>query len=117
MRFASDVGGQLIIPAHWQSLWSSMYNVATMLGAVFAGFLQDRLGRRSVFLASIVIASAGIALSFIAGDPAEFLGGKIVSGFGMGLILAATQTWVSEIAPLPMRGIALSTNTIMLVSL
>lgn len=116
MRFSVIVNGEPIIPAYWQSLWSAMYNVATMLGSVSAGFLQDRLGRRSVFLASATIAAAGIALTFVAGTPAEFLGGKIVSGYAMGFILAGTQTWVSEIAPLPMRGIALSTNTIMLVS-
>ncbi|CEI65539.1 unnamed protein product [Fusarium venenatum] len=110
MRFSVNVNGELIIPAYWQSLWSSMYNVTTMLGSVAA----DRFGRRSVFLASIIIASAGIALTFLSKTPAEFLGGKMTSGFAMGLILAGTQTWVSEIAPLPMRGIALSTYAIML---
>ncbi|KAG8353142.1 hypothetical protein FVEN_g8801 [Fusarium venenatum] len=93
MRFSVNVNGELIIPAYWQSLWSSMYNVTTMLGSV---------------------AAAGIALTFLSKTPAEFLGGKMTSGFAMGLILAGTQTWVSEIAPLPMRGIALSTYAIML---
>lgn len=115
MRFSVNVNGELIIPAYWQSLWSSMYNVTTMLGSVAAGYCQDRFGRRSVFLASIIVASAGIALTFLSKTPAEFLGGKMTSGFAMGLILAGTQTWVSEIAPLPMRGIALSTYAIMLV--
>ncbi|KAF5672021.1 maltose permease [Fusarium heterosporum] len=114
MRFSVNVNGELIIPAYWQSLWSSLYNVTTMLGSVSAGYGQDRFGRRSVFLASSVIAAVGIALTFISKTPAEFLGGKMISGFAMGLILAGTQTWVSEIAPLPMRGIALSTYAIML---
>ncbi|KAH6950958.1 general substrate transporter [Fusarium avenaceum] len=114
MRFSVNVNGELIIPAYWQSLWSSLYNVTTMLGSVSAGYLQDRFGRRSVFLASSIIAAAGIALTFVSKTPAEFLGGKMTSGFAMGLILAGTQTWVSEIAPLPMRGIALSTYAIML---
>ncbi|WAO94388.1 Maltose permease [Fusarium falciforme] len=114
MRFATPVNGTLIIPAYWQSLWSAMYNVTTMLGSMSAGFCQDRFGRRSVFLASILIAVAGISLVFTSNTPPEFLGGKIVSGYAMGLILAGTQTWVSEVAPLPMRGIALSTYAIML---
>jgi MFS family permease len=116
MRFSVNVNGELIIPAYWQSLWSSLYNVTTMLGSVSAGYCQDRFGRRSVFLASIIIAVAGIALTFVSKTPAEFLGGKMTSGFAMGLILAGSQTWVSEIAPLPLRGIALSTYAIMLVS-
>ncbi|CAG7556517.1 unnamed protein product [Fusarium equiseti] len=114
MRFSVNVNGELIIPAYWQSLWSSLYNVTTMLGSVSAGYCQDRFGRRSVFLASIIIAVAGITLTFVSKTPAEFLGGKMTSGFAMGLILAGSQTWVSEIAPLPLRGIALSTYAIML---
>ncbi|KAM0207309.1 hypothetical protein ACHAQD_012101 [Fusarium lateritium] len=114
MRFSTNVNGELIIPAYWQSLWSSLYNLTTMLGSVTAGYCQDRFGRRSVFLASIIISVAGIALTYVSKTPAEFLGGKITSGFAMGLILAGTQTWVSEVAPLPMRGIALSTYAIML---
>ncbi|KAM0589592.1 hypothetical protein ACHAP6_003345 [Verticillium nonalfalfae] len=114
MTFASEVNGTLIIPAYWQSAWNATYNVMSMLGSVVAGFLQDWFGRRSVFLAAIICSIAGTAINYVAETPAVFLGGKIVTGFAVGLVLAGTQTYVSEIAPLPMRGIALSANTIML---
>lgn len=116
MTFASEVNGALIIPAAWQSAWNASYNVMSMLGSVAAGFLQDWFGRRAVFLASIICATAGIGISYVSETSPMFLGGKIMSGFAVGLVLAGTQTYVSEIAPLPMRGIALSTNTIMMVS-
>jgi len=90
--------------------------VLQLFGAFSAGHLQDWFGRRAVFLAAIICASAGIALSYISQTQAQFLGGKIVTGFAVGLVLAATQTYVSEIAPLPMRGTALGMNTVMLVS-
>jgi MFS transporter, SP family, general alpha glucoside:H+ symporter len=114
MTFASEVNGALIIPAYWQSLWNALYNAMNMLGSVSAGYLQDWLGRRSVFLAAIIFGTVGIAISYVSKTPAEFLGGKIVAGYAVGLVLAGTQTYVSEIAPLPMRGMALSTNTVML---
>ncbi|KAM0322741.1 hypothetical protein ACHAQA_009332 [Verticillium albo-atrum] len=114
MTFASEVNGTLIIPAYWQSAWNATYNVMSMIGSVSAGFLQDWFGRRSVFLAAVICSAAGIALNYIAETPAQFLGGKIVTGYSVGLVLAGTQTYVSEIAPLPMRGIALSANTILL---
>ncbi|KAM0276269.1 hypothetical protein ACHAQH_006944 [Verticillium albo-atrum] len=114
MTFASEVNGALIIPAYWQSAWNATYNVMSMAGSIVAGFLQDWFGRRSVFLAAIVCSTCGIAINYVAETPAVFLGGKIVTGFAVGLVLAGTQTYVSEIAPLPMRGIALSANTIML---
>ncbi|KAK0611311.1 hypothetical protein B0T14DRAFT_594440 [Immersiella caudata] len=84
-QFAVPVGDRLIIPAHWQSAWNAMYNVMTME-----------------------------APSYVSSTPAHFLGGKITTGFAVGLILTTTQTWVSEAAPTPMRGIALSCNTVML---
>ena len=115
MTFASEVEGHLIIPAYWQSAWNAMYNVMTIFGSVVAGYVQDRLGRRAVLLLAAIVATGGIAAAFVANTPAQFLGSKIVTGTAVGLFLTATQTYVSEIAPLPMRGIALSVNTIMLV--
>lgn len=94
-----------------------MYNVMMLFGSLFAGYMQDWFGRRSVFALASVIASAGIAISYVSVTPPEFLGGKIVTGFAVGLLTSTTQTYVSEIAPLPVRGICLSINTIMLVSL
>lgn len=112
--FASSINGQLIIPAQWQAAWNSMYNVMGVLGSLTAGFVQDLFGRRALFLLAIIISACGIAASYLANTPAHFLAGKIITGFSVGLILTGTQTWVSETAPTPMRGIALSLNTVML---
>ncbi|EEY15969.1 conserved hypothetical protein [Verticillium alfalfae VaMs.102] len=92
MTFASEVNGTLIIPAYWQSAWNATYNVMSMLGSVVAGFLQDWFGRRSVFLTAIICSIAGTAINYVAETPAVFLGGKIVTGFAVGLVLAGTQT-------------------------
>ena len=86
-----------------------------MLGSLAAGYVQDRLGRRAVFLSAILISSAGIAASFVSSAPPHFLAGKIVTGFALGLILTTTQTYVSEISPVAMRSVALSANTVMMV--
>ncbi|KAF6815882.1 maltose permease [Colletotrichum plurivorum] len=114
MTFASEVNGQLIIPAYWQSAWNAMYNTMMFFGSFTAGYVQDWFGRRAVIAMAVVVASAGIAISFVSETPSQFLGGKIVTGFSVGLFTTTTQTYVSEIAPLPIRGIALSVNTIML---
>lgn len=116
MRFASEVNGELIIPAYWQSLWNALFNVSQLLGSIGAGYIQDKLGRRAVFLLAAVIATAGIAVAYISKTPPQFLAAKIVIGIAAGQLLTATQTYVSEITPLPMRGIALACNILMLVS-
>ncbi|KAK6218437.1 hypothetical protein QIS74_06317 [Colletotrichum tabaci] len=112
--FATEVNGQLIIPAYWQSAWSAMYNVMMIFGSFAAGYMQDWLGRRSVILLASVVAAAGIAVTFVSETSPQFLGGKIIAGFSVGLFTTTTQTYVSEIAPLPIRGMALSVNTIMM---
>ncbi|CAI4213177.1 unnamed protein product [Parascedosporium putredinis] len=112
--FAVEVNGVFIIPASWQAAWNAMYNVMIMFGGFFAGYVQDALGRRAVFMLFIPISVAGIAIAFVSNNAAHFLGAKIVTGFAVGLILTTTQTYISEIAPLPMRSIALSANTVMM---
>lgn len=115
--FAEPVNGVLTIPAYWQSAWNATYNVGMMIGSLVAGILQDKVGRKIVMALSVVLATCGIAVAFTADTSAHFLGSKIVTGIAVGMLQTATATYVSEIAPLPMRGIALSANIIMLVSL
>jgi SP family general alpha glucoside:H+ symporter-like MFS transporter len=93
-----------------------MLNVMSIFGSITAGWVQDRFGRRAVFLMGIVFSITGISIAYVSQNPQQFLGGKICTGFAIGLLQTATQTYVSEIAPLPMRGIALSIYTIMMVS-
>ncbi|XEV05020.1 hypothetical protein FSHL1_010307 [Fusarium sambucinum] len=114
MKFASEVDGHLIIPAYWQSLWNATYNIMQLFGSISAGFIQDRIGRRAVFLLGVIIVSCGIALAYVAETPAQFMGAKIISGFAVGAFQSTTQTYVSEITPLPLRGIALSLNILMM---
>ncbi|KAH7198417.1 general substrate transporter [Fusarium flagelliforme] len=114
MKFASEVDGNLIIPAYWQSLWNATYNIMQLFGSLSAGYVQDKLGRRLVFLFGIIIVSCGIAMAYLAETPAQFMGAKIISGFAVGAFQATSQTYVSEITPLPLRGIALSLNILMM---
>ena len=114
--FGSRVGNKLIIEAGWQSAWAASYNAMTLFGSLFAAQTQDMFGRRIVFLMAIIVAAVGTTVNFISKNPAQFLGGKMVTGFSIGLILAVAQTYISEVTPLPMRSIALSFNTIAMVS-
>jgi len=115
MMFGEPFHDAFIIPAHWQSLWNALFNVTTMVGSFGAGYVQDRLGRRSVFLLTIIFATAGIAINFTASTRGVFLAGKMITGLAIGLVLSGAQTYVSEITPLPIRGIGLSVYAIFMV--
>jgi MFS family permease len=94
-----------------------MYNVMTLIGSLTAAEFVDRFGCRLGFLSIAVVAAAGVTLNYVSQNPAQFLGGKMITGFAVGISMTVGQKYVSEIAPLPMRGIALSFNTICMVNL
>ena len=107
MQFGTLTNGSYVIPAYWQSLWNALAQVATMLGATIAGPVQDLLGRRASFLLGAMVSAAGIAVVYTASTPGVFLAGKFVNGLALGICLTTGQTYISEVAPLPLRGIAL----------
>lgn len=113
--FGDHVGKALVIPAVWQSLWNALFNLASLLGSATAGYIQDIVGRRAVFAGVIVLAFAGTALNYTADTRAHFLGGKLVTGFSMGMAVTAAQTYISEVAPLKLRSLCLSAYTIFMV--
>lgn len=115
MTFASEIDGVMLIPARWQSAWNAMFNVMNLIGSIAAGPIQDTFGRRAIFLTCSIFATAGIAVAYISETPAMYLGAKMLTGFALGASMVGTQTFVSEITPLPLRGIALSINTVFLV--
>lgn len=117
MEFGEFTNGSYVIPAYWQSLWNAMAQVATMIGATTAGPVQDYLGRRASFLLGAIVSAAGVAVVYTATTPSVFLAGKIVNGLSLGICLTTGQTYISEVTPLPLRGIALSFFTFCMVNL
>lgn len=104
-----------VVPAYWQSLWNAIPQLTTGLGAWLSGPISDRFGRRwSLFIAG-VLSIIGVAIVYTSSTPPIFLIGKMVNSLGLGAALAAGQTYVSEITPRKIRGIALSMYTVCLV--
>ncbi|KAJ5359093.1 uncharacterized protein N7496_011506 [Penicillium cataractarum] len=107
-QFGENTSAGVVIPAYWQSLWNAIPQLTTMLGAWSAGHISDAFGRRLGFFLSGIISSAGVAVLYSAATSPVFLVGKMVNGIGLGMALATGQSYVSEIAPLELRGILLS---------
>lgn len=110
-------GPGYVIPAYWQSVWGAMAQVSTALGALFIATVSDRFGRRISFILAGIFSAVGIAVLYIATSPGVFLAGKMVNGLSLGMALATGQTYISEIAPLKVRGILLSGYAFCLVCL
>jgi SP family arabinose:H+ symporter-like MFS transporter len=73
-------------------------------GAMYAGFLSDRFGRRKLlFLCAILYAVSGV-LSAIPNTFGQFLAARIISGLGIGASSMICPVYIAEIAPEKWRG-------------
>ncbi|MGD0498008.1 MAG: sugar porter family MFS transporter [Bryobacteraceae bacterium] len=73
-------------------------------GAMVAGFLSDRFGRRKVlFLCAILYAMSGV-LSAIPRTFVEFLSARFISGLGIGASSMVCPVYIAELAPAAKRG-------------
>ncbi len=85
-------------------LTGSAYLVGAVLGAVFFGWLTDRLGRKKLFfttLAVYLVATAATALSW---DLASFLVFRFLTGAGIGGEYTAINSAIQELIPARYRG-------------
>ncbi len=84
--------------------------VGCILGAIIAGPLNDRLGRRKVLLIAAVlflISALGTALS---SNLAEFVVFRILGGVGVGAASMTSPMYIAELAPSRVRGRMVSVN-------
>jgi len=73
-------------------------------GALTAGLLADRVGRKPVFQSTLVIYSIGTGLCALAGSLGTLLGLRFLVGLGLGGELPVASTLVSEFSPAKRRG-------------
>lgn len=73
-------------------------------GAMFAGYLSDRFGRRRVlFICAILYALSGV-LSAVPRTFTEFLIARFISGLGIGASSMICPVYVAELSPARWRG-------------
>jgi len=78
--------------------------VGCMVGAMFAGGLSDKLGRKKVLMISAVafaVSSLGI---MIPADLNSFIVFRFIGGIGIGIASMLAPMYISEIAPAEIRG-------------
>jgi len=73
--------------------------VGMMVGAILFGVLADRLGRKKVLTASIVLFSVATAASGFAPGPVEFSILRALGGLGIGGILPTVIAMLTDYAP------------------
>ncbi len=82
--------------------------VGMMLGSLFLAPLADRIGRRPIVLVSLTLVSAGMLLSSVAQGLYWLAATRVMSGLGIGAMLAALTATVAELTPGDRRAFAIS---------
>ncbi|SEL16646.1 MFS transporter [Rhodococcus maanshanensis] len=111
---AMDVGLISFVMAalavHWdlsktQLSWvGSIGFVGMAIGASVGGLLADRIGRRQVFAATLLVYGLATGATALAGSLAVLIALRFVVGLGLGAELPVASTLVSEYAPRKQRG-------------
>lgn len=82
----------------------SIYEIGAMIGAAFTFSLGDRLGRRANNLIGATIVAVGAVIQCSSFSTGQFLFGRIVAGFGLGMMTSVIPVWLAECAMPKSRG-------------
>lgn len=79
--------------------------IGVMIGALSAGAIGDRLGRRKVFLTAIIWFSLGMGLTAMSQSIFMFGALRFFTGLGVGIIVATGGAIIAEFAPAHRRNL------------
>ncbi|KAL3486433.1 sugar transporter [Aspergillus germanicus] len=82
----------------------SALELGAWAGALFNGYLADKISRKYSMMVAVVIFTLGSGLQAGAQTPAYFFAGRIIGGVGIGMFSHVIPLYQAEIAPPELRG-------------
>ncbi|HWD18342.1 MAG TPA: sugar porter family MFS transporter [Verrucomicrobiae bacterium] len=86
-----------------------------LTGALLAGALSDKFGRRRLLLASALLFAVTSLGNALAGTFAVFIAWRIAGGVAIGLASSLSPMYIAEVAPAQMRGRLVAINQLTVV--
>ncbi|KAI7777867.1 hypothetical protein LA080_002990 [Diaporthe eres] len=87
---------------------SSCFFLGAFFGAIGAFILGDKLGRRRTIALGVVCNVVGSILQALSWHLPQMIVGRLVNGFGIGLVSSMSPVYLSECAPSHVRGMLLA---------
>lgn len=102
------------LSAFQQSSVVSILLIGAMIGALSAGRVADRLGRRRTMVLEGLVFIVGTVIAMTATGYGMLMLARIVLGIGVGAASATVPVYLSEISPAEIRGRILAMNQLMI---
>lgn len=97
------------LPSWEKSLMVSILSCGTFAGALVAGDIADLIGRRLTIILGCAIFASGCVLEIASTNQVGvFVLGRLIAGSGGGCVSAIVILYMSEIAPMKVRGAMVS---------
>jgi sugar porter (SP) family MFS transporter len=109
----NDFGG---LSSFQQELVTSLLLVGAAVGALFAGRIADRVGRRLTVLGTALIFIVGVLLAAFTPTFPVLLVARIVIGLAVGAASMVVPLYIGEVAPPRIRGALVSMNQLAITS-
>jgi SP family galactose:H+ symporter-like MFS transporter len=126
MLFGYDIGvisGAILfiqkafsLSAGMEEIVVSSVLVGSLLGAIAGGVLADRLGRRKLLIITAIVFGLGAIGAALSPGTAWLIVARIVAGAAIGVASFVAPLYISEIAPVAIRGKLVSINQVALTS-
>jgi MFS family permease len=100
----TEKGSGLTLTAGQIGLAGTIYVIGACLGALFFGYLTDRLGRKRLFLVTLGVYLVATILTAFSMSPLWFFACRFFTGAGIGGEYAAINSAIDELIPARVRG-------------
>src|SRR5699024_7250868 len=106
---SSNIGSALVFLPFDLGAWGTGITVAgaslgSFAGALLAGPLTDRFGRKSLLLADSALFAIGSLISALAPEATTLIIGRVIIGLAIGADSAIATAYIAEFAPKKRRG-------------
>jgi sugar porter (SP) family MFS transporter len=126
MLFGYDIGvisGAILfiqkefsLSARMEEVVVSSVLLGSLAGAAAGGILADRLGRRKLLIGAAIVFGLGAVGAALAPDTAWLVLARIIAGVAIGVASFVAPLYISEIAPVAIRGKLVSINQVALTT-